>query len=84
VVRAYYDKKAGRFPVAAQAQTASAQPVEMETPADAMAAAAADLAMNKPGARASATSAPAQPQQTAIAPAQPAIREPQRPELQHR
>jgi penicillin-binding protein 2 len=84
VVRAYYDKKAGRFPVAAQAQTASAQAVEMETPADAMAAAAADLAMNKPGARASAAAAPAQPQQTAIAPAQPAIREPQRPELPHR
>jgi hypothetical protein len=83
VVKAYYDKKAGRFPVASQAQTASAQPVEMETPADAMAAAAAELAANRPAARASAAAAPAQPQQAASAPVQPLIREPQRPE-QHR
>ena len=81
VVKAYYDKKAGRFPVPQLAQTASAQTGDAETPADAMAAAAAELSANHPGARASAAAAPAQPPQTTNAPVQPAIHD--RPHPDH-
>jgi hypothetical protein len=79
VVKAYYDKKAGRFPSAAHDLTAAAVAAPNETPADAMAAAAAELATNHPGARPTAApSAPSQqqpaatqPQQQAIVPQQP-------------
>jgi penicillin-binding protein 2 len=80
VVKAYYDKKAGRFPAAQLAQTASAQTRDAETPVDAMAAAVAELAANRPGARASGAAAPAQPQRTPSAPVQPVIRDQQHPE----
>lgn len=76
VVRAYYDKKSGHFQEQVRMQIANAPAQEMETPADAMAAAAAELAANKPGARAVASAAPAHAPQTA-APQQPVIREPQ-------
>lgn len=83
VVKAYYDKKAGRFPSAAHDLTAATVTAPNETPADAIAAAAAELAANHPGARVGATpAAPAQqqpaatqPQQQAIVPQQPKQRD---------
>ena len=82
VVRAYYDKKIGRYQAARPLPAGVS--VSSETPADVIAAAAASLAAYRPGAHVAANVTPIAAPTTGNAPPQPVVKQQDPPEQPRR
>jgi penicillin-binding protein 2 len=82
VVRAYYDKKIGRYQAARP--LAAGVPLSSETPADVIAAAAASLAAYRPGAHVAANVTPIAAPSASNAPQQPVVKQQDQPEQPRR